>query len=222
MASLTVENYVKAVFHLCERAPSTSAATGQVAAALSVSPGTVTSMLKTLSEAGLASYTPYEGVQLTDAGRQLALRLIRRHRLVELFLTKTLNLAWDQVHEDAEQMEHVLSDLLVDRIDAHLGHPLVDPHGDPIPQPDGSIPRVPGQALLQCSAGQRFRLVRVTDQSCGFLQFLSQSGLTLGTVGRMVTTLSPADTLTVEVNGQETSLGRHAAECLLVVDPDVA
>src|SRR5262245_22968912 len=96
-------------------------------------------MLKTLSEGKLVTYAPYEGVRLTPSGMALALRVVRRHRLIELFLVKTLSLTWDEVHEEAEHMEHAVSDWLVDPIDAYLGHPLVDPHGDPIPRPDGSF-----------------------------------------------------------------------------------
>ena len=106
--------------------------------ALRVSPGTVTGMLKTLSEANLATYTPYEGARLTGAGRRLALKVIRRHRLLELFLARTLEMTWDEVHEEAENMEHAASERLIDRIEAFLGFPTVDPHGDPIPR--GRVP----------------------------------------------------------------------------------
>ena len=139
LASLTVENYLKTIYQICAEQSGKPAATGQLAAALAVSPGTVTSMLKTLSDSKLATYTPYEGAKLTTAGRSLALRILRRHRLIELFLTRTLDLTWDEVHDEAENMEHAVSDLLVDRIDAYLGYPPVDPHGDPIPRADGSL-----------------------------------------------------------------------------------
>ena len=115
MATLTVENYVKAIYQISAQQDGQVAATGQIAEGLGVSPGTVTSMLKTLDERNLATYVPYEGVRLTDAGRVLALRVIRRHRLIELFLVRTLKLSWDQVHEEAEHMEHAVSDLLIDR-----------------------------------------------------------------------------------------------------------
>src|SRR6187402_3589345 len=139
MPSLTVENYAKAIYQLSQAAEDGAVATGQIALALGVLPGTVTSMLKTLDESNLATYTPYEGVRLTSAGRGLALRVLRRHRLIELFLSRTLNLAWDEVHEEAEHMEHSVSDWLVDRIDSYLGHPSSDPHGDPIPKADGTV-----------------------------------------------------------------------------------
>src|SRR5262249_3249852 len=139
MPSLTVENYLKTIYQIVAQQGGGPAATGQIAAVLNVSPGTVTSMLKTLSESKLVTYMPYGGVRLTVAGTALALRVMRRHRLVEVFLSKTLDMTWDEVHEEAENLEHAVSDRLVDRIDARLGYPEVDPHGDPIPKADGSV-----------------------------------------------------------------------------------
>src|SRR5438067_12106899 len=146
------------MFLIAARAPSGEAvATGAPANALSVSPGTVTGMLKTLSEADLATYTPYEGARLSASGRRLALKVLRRHRLLELFLAQTLQMTWDEVHEEAEHMEHAASDRLIDRIDEFLGQPAVDPHGDPIPRPDGSLTEPLGTPLAQLGRGQRFR-----------------------------------------------------------------
>ncbi len=215
MPSLTVENYVKAIFQI-GLASDGQAATGQLAQVLSVSPGTVTSMLKTLSESNLVSYTPYEGVRLTAAGSALALRVVRRHRLIELFLVKTLNLSWDEVHEEAEHMEHAVSDQLVDRIDDFLGHPHADPHGDPIPRPDGTLATPASRTLAECDVGERFLLARVVDQSPEFLRFLSDSGLSLGVSGEVAANSAEAGTVTVRVDDQETTLGRVAAEKILV------
>ena len=114
-------------------------------------------MLKTLSESNLATYTPYEGVRLTSAGSALALRVLRRHRLIELFLVKTLNLTWDEVHEEAEHMEHAVSDWLIDRIDSMLGYPETDPHGDPIPRRDGSIEDTASRSLAECARAKNLR-----------------------------------------------------------------
>lgn len=216
MPSLTVENYIKAIYQICADTQGQPAATGQVAAALRVSPGTVTSMLKTLSESGLATYTPYEGVRLTSKGRLLALRVVRRHRLIELFLVRTLDLAWDEVHEEAENMEHAVSDRLIDRIDAFLGQPEVDPHGDPIPKADGSVHVVPHRPLAECPAGYSFRLARVLDQSSDFLRFLSDSGLNLGAVGSVTSNSSAAGVICVNIDQRETTLGRDVAEKVLV------
>ncbi|OHB75849.1 MAG: DtxR family iron (metal) dependent repressor [Planctomycetes bacterium RBG_16_64_10] len=216
MASLTVENYVKAIYQVCA-AQGAPAGTGQLAEVLGVSPGTVTSMLKTLSESNLAAYTPYEGVCLTTAGNALALRVVRRHRLIELFLVRTLQLSWDEIHEEAEHMEHAVSDLLIDRIDALLGYPQEDPHGDPIPKPDGTIDAAVGRPLGDCPVGQPFRLVRVLDQSPRFLRYLSESGLCLGAQGEVVRHHREAGVIQLRVGALETALGRAVADKLLVV-----
>ncbi len=215
MPSLTVENYIKTIFQICLTGDG-QAATGQLASALSVSPGTVTSMLKTLSESNLVTYTPYEGVRLTPSGTDLALRVVRRHRLIELFLVKTLDLTWDEVHEEAEHMEHAVSDRLIDKIDAYLGHPKADPHGDPIPRPDGSFETPESRTLAECEVGAEFHLARVIDQSPEFLRFLSSSGLPLGASGQIVANQAAAGIVTVKVAGRETTLGRAAAEKILV------
>lgn len=219
MPSLTVENYVKTIYQLSTARPGEAAATGQLAVALAVSPGTVTSMLKTLSESGLATYMPYEGVRLTTAGNALALRVLRRHRLIELFLAKTLGLTWDEVHEEAEHMEHAVSDHLVDRIDSYLGFPKVDPHGDPIPAADGSVrSSEAGRRLALCHPGSAFRLSRVLDQSPEFLRYLTESGLLLGVEGRVVSNRTEAGAVTIEVSGRQTTLGREAADKLVVTE----
>ena len=218
--TLTVENYLKAIYQICLSGADKSAATGEVAQALDVSPGTVTSMLKTLSESGLAQYAPYEGVSLTPAGEAMALRILRRHRLIELFLVKTLNLNWDEVHEEAENMEHAVSDLLIERIDAYLGRPKVDPHGDPIPAADGSLDNPATLRLAECQPGVEFQLARVIDQSPEFLRFLTESGLPLGAQGRVLANRAEAGVVKITVAGHETTLGRGAAEKLLVTLAD--
>jgi DtxR family Mn-dependent transcriptional regulator len=216
VASLTIENYVKAIYQLSAGADGSAAATGKLAEVLGVSPGTVTSMLKTLSESGLAEYVPYEGARLTGAGRTLALRVLRRHRLIELFLVRTLNLNWDEVHEEAENMEHAVSDLLVDRIDAFLGHPATDPHGDPIPKADGTVARSAGRRLSQLAVGARFRIARVVDQSPDFLRYLTETGLTIDAQGTVAANRQESGTITVEVGDQQTTLAHNIADRLLV------
>ena len=216
MASLTIENYVKAIQQICAAQEGKPAATGKVAEALKVLPGTVTSMLKTLSEAGLAIYTPYEGVNLTESGRLLAMRVIRRHRLIELFLAQTLDLKWDEVHEEAENLEHAVSDWLVDRMDAYLGHPQADPHGDPIPAADGSLRVAAGQRLAELGAGTRFRLARVLDQSPEFLRFLSDLGLQIGTEGNVIGNRSESGVLTFSLGKLKSTLALPVAEKLVV------
>ena len=173
-------------------------------------------MLKTLSESGLAEYVPYEGARLTDSGRILALRVLRRHRLIELFLVRTLKLTWDEVHEEAENMEHAVSDLLVDRIDEYLGFPETDPHGDPIPKADGTVAGQSGRSLAQHEVGKRFRIIRVIDQSPDFLRYLTETGLKLDASGTVVANRSESGTVTVEVSGRSTTLAHAVADRLLV------
>jgi DtxR family Mn-dependent transcriptional regulator len=218
--SLTVENYVKTICQITAGQEGRPASTGQIAAALGVSPGTVTSMLKTLDAARLATHRPYEGVALTRAGRVLALRMIRRHRLIELFLMRTLGMSWDAVHDEAEHMEHAMSDLLIDRIDEFLGHPEVDPHGDPIPRGDAQalVPDGPTRSLADCAAGDRFRLARVVDQSPDFLRYLTASGLALGVTGAVERNPDGAGVMRVLVGDRRLSLAIDAAGKLLVVD----
>lgn len=215
MPSLTIENYVKAIFTL-SAADGKAAATGAIADALEVSPGSVTSMLKSLAEAGLVEYVPYEGAKLTAQGRTLALRVVRRHRLIELFLVQTLGFSWDEVHDEAEHLEHAVSDTLIDRMDAFLGHPASDPHGDPIPKADGTIDLRDGRQLCDVAAGSRFRLVRVRDQSADFLRYLSDSGLHVGSRGSVSAANAETATITLLIEGHLISLARGTAEKLLV------
>ena len=218
MPSLTVENYLKAIFQIASRgAEGCAVATGELATALGVSPGTVTGMLKTLSEADLATYTPYEGARLTLAGRGLALKVLRRHRLLELFLAQTLRMAWDEVHEEAEHMEHAASDRLIDRIDSFLGSPAVDPHGDPIPRPDGSVAETVGKPLSQLSRSQQFRVARVVDQDPAFLRYLTECGLDLGAIGEVVENRPEAGILSLRLADRVAPIGFEAASKILVV-----
>ena len=217
MASLTVENYVKSIALIAARNPAgTAVSTGQLSQALGVSPGTVTGMLKTLSEAALATYTPYEGARLTDAGNRLALMVIRRHRLLELFLARTLEMSWDEVHEEAEHMEHAVSERLIDRIEGFLGHPAVDPHGDPIPTADGSVSEPQGVPLSHCGRGQHFRVVRVLDQDPSFLRYLTECGLDLNAKGELIENRPESAAVVCRLDGRDVALGLSAAEKVLV------
>ncbi len=137
MESVTVENYLKAIYQLSDA--SGGAPTGELARRLKITPGSVTLMLQRLAEAGLVKYAAHQGVRLTKKGQKVAIRVVRNHRLLELYLTNTLGLPWDEVHEEAENLEHAVSDRLVARIDEYLGHPDRDPHGDPIPDTDGKM-----------------------------------------------------------------------------------
>src|SRR5262250_779166 len=152
LPSSTVENYLKAIYQGQSSLAGDERLVpmGHVAAALGVTPGTATTMVKALAESGLAEYEPYSGVRLSAAGERLAGLVLRRHRLVELFLVQMMGMKWDEVHEDAEQLEHVVSDRLIERMDEMLGRPTHDPHGDPIPGPDGAIAHRHLDSLLTC------------------------------------------------------------------------
>lgn len=231
MPSLTVENYLKAALQITLRTRNESVSTGELATKLGVSPGTVSSMLKSLAEPKaeegqvrppLVHYKPYEGISLTEEGRRIALRMLRRHRLIELFLAQTLNLSWDQVHEEAENMEHAVSDVLINRIDEFLGHPERDPHGDPIPTADGQMRIDTSQAvaLSQCPPGTKVRIVRVTNQGPDFLRFLSEAGLEIGTVGIVTANNAEAGLVTTKLDHGPVSMAHTAADSLMVIAED--
>src|SRR6266700_1819581 len=152
LPSSTVENYLKAIYQGQSALPRDErlVSMGQVAAALAVTPGTATTMVKALAESGLAEYEPYSGVRLTPSGEKLAGLVLRRHRLVELFLVNVMGMSWAEVHEEAEQLEHVVSERLIERIDQMLGRPTHDPHGDPIPNTNGTISAKHLDSLLTC------------------------------------------------------------------------
>jgi DtxR family Mn-dependent transcriptional regulator len=219
MPSLTVENYLKTILQQSQVMGGDLVTTGQLATALRVSPGTVTAMLKTLSEGGLVKYRPYEGVTLSSTGRKLALRMVRRHRLLESFLVRTLSLTWDEVHEEAENLEHAVSDVLVDRIDDFLGHPTVDPHGDPIPAADGLMRCHPqdGAPVTGWTTGCKVRVVRVIDQSSDFLRYLAEQGCTLDTVAEVTQNSREAGIVTLKIGPKIFSLGYPAAHQILAV-----
>lgn len=186
MATSTVEDYLKAILLEEQRHPDVLVTTGRVAGALDVTPGTATSMMKTLADSNLVSYEPYSGVRLTEAGRQLAVHVLRRHRLVELFLVQVVGMDWSEVHEEAERLEHVVSERLLERLDEMLGHPSVDPHGDPIPDPGaverGELEVVPLDSLVTCPVDERLRVARVADQEPTFLRLVDQRGLKPGSL----------------------------------------
>ena len=220
MASLTVENYVKTIHQIAAREAGTDGrsvvSTGQIAKEMGVSPGTVTGMIKTLTEAGLTTHTPYEGVRLTEPGLRLALKVIRRHRLLETFLVRTLNMPWDEVHEEAEHMEHAVSDRLIDRLDDYLNLPVVDPHGDPIPRADGTVPAVLGYPLKDMVALNSFRVVRVIDQDPKFLRYLTDCGVILGAMGKVIENRPEAGAVLFEIDGKRQMLGQEAAGRVIV------
>lgn len=181
MPSPTVENYLKQLYLEQQATPGQIVPMGKLAIAMGVVPGTATSMVKALADSGLVVYEPRGGAKLTRGGEQLALRVLRRHRLVELFLVKVLGLDWSEVHAEAEELEHAISDKVIERIDALLDRPRVDPHGDPIPPAKGKPIDVAHRSLATCELRKRVRVARIVDQNPSFLQFVERCGLTPGT-----------------------------------------
>jgi DtxR family Mn-dependent transcriptional regulator len=219
LPSSTVENYLKAIFH-DQSALATGTRLvpmGQVASALRVTPGTATTMVKTLAEAGLVEYEPYSGVRLTAAGEKLAVLVLRRHRLVELFLVQVMGMSWDEVHNDAEQLEHVVSDRLIERIDEMLGRPTHDPHGDPIPTAEGDIARRQFDNLLTCPLTASLRVARVADQDPAFLRFIEKHELKPGQAVQVESRDPAADAVRLRNrSGRSITMGARAASKLLV------
>jgi DtxR family Mn-dependent transcriptional regulator len=212
----TVEDYLKSIYQAEQRSED-PISTGVIASALKVAPGTATAMMKTLSEAGLITYEPYAGVRLTPAGAKLAAHVLRRHRVVELFLVDVLGMSWSDVHEDAELLEHAVSDRVLDRMDSLLGKPSVDPHGDPIPSPRGVIKEKDYPSLLTCPLRSPVKVARVTDQGAEFLRLLERHGVMPGKEIEVESREEAADTVVVRpFGGKALSLGFRPASAILV------
>ena len=217
MATSTVENYIKQLYTEQARTPGQLVQLGKLATALDVVPGTVTTMIRTLADAGLVHYEPRNGCTLTEAGEKLALHVLRRHRLVELFLVKVLGYDWSEVHDEAEELEHVVSDKLLERIDILLGRPIADPHGDPIPNAEGELPHRPMRPLSECATGDLVQIERVNNQDPQFLKMVDEMGLLPGTRHSLSRNDPVAGTLQLKSQeGQTRVVGTRAAESILV------
>ncbi|MDB5295472.1 MAG: ideR [Phycisphaerales bacterium] len=219
MPSITVENYVKQIYLAGQQQQPTGGqvSMGRLAAAVGVVPGTVTTMVKALVADGLVDYEPRGGVTLTRDGERLALHVLRRHRLVELLLVRVLGLDWSEVHAEAEVLEHAVSDKVLERIDALLGSPTVDPHGDPIPSAKGKVDGTRRHSLAECTVGRPLRVARVTDQDPAFLQFIDRCGLVPGAAVTVEGRDASADAVLVRPDGRRAvTLGGAAAEKVLV------
>jgi len=217
MASITVENYLKQLYLEQQNASEELVPMGKLASAMGVVPGTATSMVKALADSGLVSYEPRFGARLTRGGEQLALHVLRRHRLVELFLVKVLGLDWSEVHDEAEELEHAISDKVLEKIDKLLGHPSVDPHGDPIPTAKGKVSEERLVRLPESETGVKVRIARIVDQDARFLQFLDRAGLKPGVMLTINGRDEQADAISVKVDARSPlTLGTSAAMKILV------
>lgn len=217
MPTSTVEDYLKCILLEQQREPEALVSMGRISAALSVVPGSVTAMVKTLADGGLVTYEPYSGVRLTDPGRQLALHVLRRHRLIELFLVRVVGMDWSEVHSEAEELEHAVSDRLIERMDEMLGFPSVDPHGDPIPDSQGVVDEAVLPSLLDCDLDVSMKVARVADQSRDFLQLVEQRRLRPGSLLKVVSRKETADTVELRLeSGEKLTLGFRAASKIYV------
>jgi DtxR family transcriptional regulator, Mn-dependent transcriptional regulator len=217
--SSTVENYLKTIFQaqLSLEQADALVPMGQLASTIGVVPGTATTMVKALAEAGLAHYEPYAGVRLTPAGMKLAALVLRRHRLIELFLVNVMGMSWTEVHDEAENLEHAVSDRLIDRIDEMLGRPAVDPHGDPIPDSEGTVPTPVYESLLTCPLDRAVIIARVSDQDREFLEFAEQHDLRPGDVVRVEDRSADGDRIQLRGrNERRLTIGARAAAKVLV------
>ncbi|MBL9030983.1 MAG: metal-dependent transcriptional regulator [Phycisphaerae bacterium] len=217
MATEAVENYLKAILTLSQESDAADATITRIAAVVGVTPSTATTMVKRLDRAGLARYERYGAVRLTAKGRRAASDVLRRHRIVELFLVQIVGLDWSEVHAEAERLEHAISPRLLDRLDEMLGRPRSDPHGDPIPDADGRSDHARPGPITACAPGAHAAVARVLDQGAEFLQFLARAGLTPGTRVAVVAIDSIAGSITLKPEGRTAlTLSLPVAQRILV------
>ena len=217
MPSRTVEDYLKRIYVAQEEERVDRVPTGRLAADLDITPGSVTGMIKSLAGSGLVDYAPYGGVRLTAAGSRLARKVVHRHRVIELWLMATLDMSWSEVHEEAEQLEHALSDRLLERIDEKLGYPDRDPHGQPIPRTGNQGRAARGRALRDAPVGIALRLLSVSDESPAFLSELERLRLMPGAELEILDRNESTETLHLRVAGGEPiALGLSVADKMMV------
>jgi DtxR family Mn-dependent transcriptional regulator len=209
-----VEDYLKAIYEI--ELGTDAAATNDIAHRLRIAPASVSGMVRRLAEQGLLAYERYRGVRLTEAGRRAALRTIRRHRVIESYLVRALGYPWDQVHPEAERLEHAASDELIDRMAAAIGEPDTDPHGAPIPTRDGVIDETRHSSLADLATGASARVVRVSDENDELERYLDSIAFRAG-VGVTLVTRAPFDgPITVCVGQAHHQIGHGLAERILV------
>lgn len=209
------ENYLKGIYHL-SHAGRTSVATNAIADHMETKPSSVTDMLKRLSEKDLVDYQKYKGVTLTESGTAKALSIIRKHRLWEVFLVQKLEFTWDEVHEVAEQLEHIASEKLIDRLDALLNFPDFDPHGDPIPDKEGRFKTREKRLLSSLSPGQAGVCIGVKDSSSPFLRFLDKHGIALGSRISVLEKEEFDDSMAIRLGGEDLRISHRIAANLFI------
>ncbi|WP_291274269.1 metal-dependent transcriptional regulator [Flavobacterium sp.] len=209
------ENYLKAIYHLTHLMPK-GVNTNAIAASLDTKASSVTDMLKKLAEKELVTYQKYQGVNLTELGKLSAKMIIRKHRLWEVFLVEKLGFAWDEVHEVAEELEHIQSEKLINQLDQFLGFPSYDPHGDPIPNAKGEISIVDKWLLAEIEVGQKVTCIGVKDSSADFLKYLDKQNIALGTTLQLLEKESFDGTLKIGIGNQVLVISDKIANNLFV------
>ncbi|SEP79067.1 iron (metal) dependent repressor, DtxR family [Hyunsoonleella jejuensis] len=215
MITLTEENYIKSIYHLGKQG-ATNVSTNAIAQDMETKASSVTDMVKKLSEKGYADYKKYQGVSLTEKGKTIAINIVRKHRLWEVFLAEKLNFSWDEIHEVAEQLEHIKSKKLISQLDAFLGYPTHDPHGDPIPDETGNIKKIDKILLSEAKEGDHCICVGVQDSSTEFLKYLDKNNIALG-VHLKVLQREPFDnSITIKLKDRELVISNVIANNLFV------
>lgn len=209
------EDYLKAIWISTEWSDAPLKVT-QLATKLGMAPSSVSEMITKLTERGLVSHPRYGSISLTEEGEKIAIRMVRKHRLIETFLVDKLGYTWDEVHDDAEELEHAATDMFIERLDALLGHPDVDPHGDPIPKADGEMTNVAGRPLAEVDPGSEVTVTRVASDQPELLRYLTEMGITIGTSLTVLELQRAAGTLKVLRDGEKVILGMPAVEAIVV------
>ncbi len=214
MTSRSKEDYLKNIYHIQEEGQKVN--TGSLAAALSISPASVSEMVNKLSKEGLIDNKPYHGFELTGDGKKISLNLIRKHRLLEVFLQEHLNYEWDQVHEEAERLEHVCSDMFINKLEEYLEFPKFDPHGDPIPDKELNIAPTHYKLLLNTEPGREYTIAEVKDSSIEILQYLSKIGIKLNSKITLSEKIDFDGSVVIMIEGKKNLLSKIMAEQIFV------
>jgi DtxR family Mn-dependent transcriptional regulator len=216
MPSQSKEDYLKNIYHIEETGG--KANTGNLASMLSVSPASVSEMVTKLSKQGWIENIPYHGFKLTREGEKISVNLVRKHRLLEVFLQQNLNYEWDEVHAEAERLEHMVSDKFIDKLDEYLGHPKFDPHGDPIPDRHGRIPATHYKLLSNAETGKEYIIAKVNDASKEILKYLSKIGLMLNSKIQLTEKISFDSSVVISIGSKKHLLSQKMAEQIFVVE----
>jgi len=218
MPSPTVENYLKQIMVESLHSGDAEVSMGRVAECLGVTAGTATTMVKSMEAKGLVEYRPRKGVQLTESGHKVGMSMLRRHRLLETFLVETLSLDWGEIHDEAEELEHAISEKVLEKLDQFLGRPTHDPHGDPIPTRSGTMPKASSRTLLDCVDGDQVRIESIQDQGKEFLQFARKHKLVPGRKIEIIRHDRIADSMELKIQEKTApiSIGSKTAEKIVI------